>query len=256
MKYGSRRSYQFFLPMEPPTVTQQEHRMKAVQKNIRRSDGKVVQKAVPVMYEDARLKDARQKLTAYLTAAMRQLTEREEKESGAKGGNRTPGIAIGKGIPVHLTVKWCFGIKNKTRASASGRNESNESDGKSRSASRSESRKRNGDWKVTKPDTDNLQKMLKDCMTEAGFWADDAQVCDEIIQKFWSDTPGIWISVMEMETNWFEQMAEQDNSDQEDWWDELDDEEDEPEDGSHIDFEGEEASARYEMRGGMEQWKS
>lgn len=228
MKYGSRRSYQFFLPMEPPTVTQQEHRMKAVQKNIRRSDGKVVQKAVPVMYEDARLKDARQKLTAYLTAAMRQLTEREEKESGAKGGNRTPGITIGKGIPVHLTVKWCFKA------------------GKS---------KRNGDWKVTKPDTDNLQKMLKDCMTEVGFWADDAQVCDEIIQKFWSDTPGIWISVMEMETNWFEQMTEQDNPDQEDWWDELDDEE-EPEDGSHIDFEGEEASARYEMRGGMEQWKS
>ena len=60
---------------------------------------------------------------------------------------------------------------------------------------------------------------------------------------------------MEMETNWFEQMTEQDNPDQEDWWDELDDEE-ESEGQSHIDFEGEEASARYEMRGGMEQWKS
>ena len=29
---------------------------------------------------------------------------------------------------------------------------------------------------VTKPDTDNLQKLLKDCMTKCGFWKDDAQV--------------------------------------------------------------------------------
>lgn len=32
------------------------------------------------------------------------------------------------------------------------------------------------EWRVTKPDTDNLQKMLKDCMTLTGFWNDDAQV--------------------------------------------------------------------------------
>lgn len=33
---------------------------------------------------------------------------------------------------------------------------------------------KNGDWRVTKPDTDNLQKLLKDCMTKCGFWKDDA----------------------------------------------------------------------------------
>ena len=33
-----------------------------------------------------------------------------------------------------------------------------------------------GEYKATKPDTDNLQKMLKDVMTEVGFWKDDALV--------------------------------------------------------------------------------
>lgn len=45
------------------------------------------------------------------------------------------------------------------------------------------------EWKITKPDTDNLQKMLKDCMTEIGFWHDDAQVVKEIVEKRWSDEP-------------------------------------------------------------------
>lgn len=53
-----------------------------------------------------------------------------------------------------------------------------------------------GEWKVTKPDTDNLQKMLKDCMTEVGFWKDDAQVVKETCEKRWSDEPvGISIEV-------------------------------------------------------------
>ena len=39
-------------------------------------------------------------------------------------------------------------------------------------------------YKVTKPDTDNLQKMLKDVMTQCGFWKDDAQVCMEQIVKY------------------------------------------------------------------------
>ncbi len=45
------------------------------------------------------------------------------------------------------------------------------------------------EWKITKPDTDNLQKMLKDCMTELGFWKDDAQVVKETCEKRWSDEP-------------------------------------------------------------------
>lgn len=45
------------------------------------------------------------------------------------------------------------------------------------------------EWKITKPDTDNLQKMLKDCMTEVGFWKDDAQVVVEHVEKLWSNEP-------------------------------------------------------------------
>ncbi|MGI6769718.1 MAG: RusA family crossover junction endodeoxyribonuclease [Bacilli bacterium] len=61
-------------------------------------------------------------------------------------------------------------------------------------------RHKNFEWRVTKPDTDNLQKMLKDCMTEVGFWKDDALVVKEIAEKVWSDEPtgiSIELSVLE-----------------------------------------------------------
>lgn len=54
---------------------------------------------------------------------------------------------------------------------------------------------KNGEYKITKPDTDNLQKMLKDCMTNLKYWKDDSLVASEIIEKFWSDTPGIYIRI-------------------------------------------------------------
>lgn len=47
-----------------------------------------------------------------------------------------------------------------------------------------------GTWRVTRPDTDNLQKMLKDCMTKVGFWHDDAQVVREVVEKVWANEPG------------------------------------------------------------------
>ena len=56
-----------------------------------------------------------------------------------------------------------------------------------------------GEWRTSKPDTDNLQKLLKDCMTVVGFWQDDAQVCSEIAEKFWADVPGIYICASELE---------------------------------------------------------
>ena len=56
-----------------------------------------------------------------------------------------------------------------------------------------------GSYKTTKPDTDNLQKMLKDVMTEVGFWKNDAQVASEIVEKFWAETTGIFIRVEELE---------------------------------------------------------
>lgn len=48
-------------------------------------------------------------------------------------------------------------------------------------------------YKITRPDTDNLNKMLKDLMTDMGFWKDDALICSETVQKMFSDEPGILI---------------------------------------------------------------
>lgn len=67
---------------------------------------------------------------------------------------------------VRLLVKWCFPITGKHE---------------------------DGEWKTTKPDTDNLQKLLKDCMTDLGYWKDDAQVASEIVEKFWAKVPGIYV---------------------------------------------------------------
>lgn len=68
---------------------------------------------------------------------------------------------------VRLIVKWCF----------------------------PKGRHRDGEYKTTRPDTDNLNKLLKDCMTECGFWKDDALVASEICEKFWAETSGIYVRI-------------------------------------------------------------
>lgn len=55
-----------------------------------------------------------------------------------------------------------------------------------------------GQYKTTKPDTDNLQKLLKDVMTDLGYWTDDALVASEITEKFWAELPGIYIKIEEI----------------------------------------------------------
>ena len=106
-------STEFFLAMNPPTVTHQEHKVAVV-------NGK------PVFYDPPELKAARQKLMAHL-------------------GKEVPEEPYTKGL--RLVTKWLF-----------------PDDGKHG----------NGTYRITKPDTDNLQKLLKDCMTRVGFWEDDA----------------------------------------------------------------------------------
>lgn len=56
-----------------------------------------------------------------------------------------------------------------------------------------------GTYKTTKPDTDNLQKALKDIMTKLSFWNDDAQVASEIVEKFWADIQGLYIAIREIQ---------------------------------------------------------
>ncbi len=73
---------------------------------------------------------------------------------------------------LRVVVKWCFPITG---------------------------RHQDGEYKTTKPDTHNLNKMLFDCMTDVGFWIDDALVASEIIEKFWAKIPGIYIAIEELE---------------------------------------------------------
>ena len=68
---------------------------------------------------------------------------------------------------VQLVTKWCFPRK----------------------------RHRQGEYRITKPDTDNIQKL---CMTTVGFWKDDALVASEVVEKFWADPPGIYIMIREL----------------------------------------------------------
>ena len=128
---------EFFMPMDPPTITHQEKRVKVV-------NGK------PVFYEPADLKAARAKIRAFL--------------SQHKPGEPFYGA-------VRLTVKWIFPITGKHR---------------------------HGEYKTTKPDTDNLQKLLKDCMTRLGYWRDNALVASEVVEKFWGNITGIFIRVEDL----------------------------------------------------------
>jgi len=70
--------------------------------------------------------------------------------------------------PIRLTTWWCFPVTGNHR---------------------------NGEYKISRPDTDNMVKMLKDVMTELYFWKDDAQVASEVIEKYWAELPGIYVKV-------------------------------------------------------------
>lgn len=72
--------------------------------------------------------------------------------------------------PLRLVVRWCF-PRGKGH--------------------------KDGEYRATKPDTDNLQKLLKDCLTAARWWKDDAQVASELAEKFWAEVPGIYVRVEE-----------------------------------------------------------
>ena len=127
----------FFMPMRPPTVTAQEHKV-------------TFRNGKPVYYDPPELADARDKLKAHLI-------------------QHRPAHSMTTGI--RLTVKWLF----------------------------PKGRHRDGEYRITKPDTDNLQKLLKDCMTDCGFWKDDALVCSEICEKFWASIPGIYVKIEEVD---------------------------------------------------------
>ncbi len=129
---------EFFLPMIPPTITQQEHKVAMV-------------KGKAKVYDPPELKAAKQKFMDALRP-----NAPEKKITG----------------PVQLITKWIWpgpmGLEQEWQ------------------------------WKTTKPDTDNLIKLFKDCMTKVGFWADDCQVASEITEKMLAPRPGIYVKVVEL----------------------------------------------------------
>ena len=56
-----------------------------------------------------------------------------------------------------------------------------------------------GEPYAKRPDTDNLQKGLKDVMTSLGWWRDDALVFSEHVTKVYARIPGIRIDIEEVE---------------------------------------------------------
>lgn len=130
----------FFIATNPPTMTQQEHRIG------KRKDG------TTYIYENRELRLVRNEFKVKLS--------KFKPEAPLEG-------------PLRLIVKWCFPYFGKQHY--------------------------DGEYKTTRPDTDNLNKMLKDVMTWCGFWKDDAQVASEIIEKFWSLRPGIYIQIDALE---------------------------------------------------------
>ena len=50
---------------------------------------------------------------------------------------------------------------------------------------------------TSRPDLDNLEKLLLDTMTRMQFWGDDSQVYRKVTAKYWSATPGIAVAVCE-----------------------------------------------------------
>lgn len=132
----------FFLPMIPPTVTDQMHRIIA-------RPGKR-----PLVFDSDELAAAKDTLKAHLAKELSVL--------------RAKGYRTVSGVPVRLTVLWCFPADGKHM---------------------------DGEYRITKPDTDNLNKALKDIMTRLGFWTDDAIVASEICEKVWADVPGLFVRI-------------------------------------------------------------
>lgn len=140
---------EFFMPMIPPTVTQQEHKV-----TVSRKTGRVV------FYDPPELKAARSRFMDQV-------------------GRYAPEAPLDGAL--QLITKWIWPMDQE-------RQEMLAVVDPDRFA-----------WKTTKPDTDNLIKLLKDCMTRTGFWKDDAQVASEVTEKFLAHRPGIYVKIMRLQ---------------------------------------------------------
>ena len=115
---------------------------------------------------------------------------------------QTAGVAVQKGKPHFFKPEPLKEAERKLRAGLAPHRPERPVEGPVRLLVKwiwKPSRGSNTGWKTTRPDTDNLQKQLKDIMSKLGFWHDDAQVCSEIVEKIWGPQPGIFIQIEELE---------------------------------------------------------
>ena len=140
---------EFFMPMIPPTTTQQEHKV-----TVNKRTGRIQ------FFDPPELKAARATLIDHVG--------RYAPEEPMTG-------------PLQLITKWIWPMDPEREQMLSVIDPDRFA------------------WKATRPDTDNLIKMLKDCMTRTGFWKDDAQVASEVTEKFLAHRPGIYVKVMRLQ---------------------------------------------------------
>lgn len=53
--------------------------------------------------------------------------------------------------------------------------------------------------KTTRPDGDNLIKMIKDVMQKTGYFKDDAQIYSETIERWHGEIPGVSVTIEEIQ---------------------------------------------------------
>lgn len=59
--------------------------------------------------------------------------------------------------------------------------------------------KKDGQWKDTKPDNGNSNKLLEDCLEDLSFFEKgDQQIASLTVQHFWAKLPGIYIKLEEL----------------------------------------------------------
>ncbi len=75
--------------------------------------------------------------------------------------------------PIKLSVTWLFPHTKKSK---------------------------DGERKATRPDLDNLQKLLQDIMCKLGYYKDDSLITDLTIKKRWHRHSGLIIKINEVET--------------------------------------------------------
>lgn len=73
---------------------------------------------------------------------------------------------------LRLTIKFCYALKGKHES---------------------------GEPYTNKPDWDNAAKLLQDCLMRVGFFKDDSQIVEGHVYQAWSEIPGVYVELEEVE---------------------------------------------------------